>query len=228
MGTSLREMRQPPAPDEGVGAGSERELRQLLRPEVKSGLIDRLERYLDLDRWGFRLTYVDPRHDKVVYASSACRVKATLLIDRREGDAVQLKYARSHAPDDVELLMEWQGERCFAWHNIMVAPYWEFLEGFSAGEAAEHLRARVRWPLHAAFSATELGGSLQGADWSVAQEGYLWQHNGERLFSLFDVRKPELWEEFRRFLREYYELLPDHPFIRRHLQMYGIPPWNVC
>jgi len=105
---------------------------------------------------------------------------------------------------------------------------WEFLEGSSAQEAAEHFRARVRWPLHAAFSATELGRTLKRADWSVAQEGYLWQQYGERLFSLFDVGQPAQWEELRSFLREYYELLPDHPFIWRNLEVWGIPPWNVC
>jgi hypothetical protein len=212
-----------------MSAERESELRAQLRPEVQSGLIARLERFLDLDRWGFRLNYVHLHSGrKVIYDSPSCRVKFSLLIDLREGDEIGVWYARSHVPDDVDLVMDSQGERCFAWHNIMVSPYWEFLEGSSAQEAAEHFLARFRWPLHAAFSATELGRTLQGVEWSVAQEGFLWQHYGERLFSLFDVRRPELWEVFRRFLHEYYELLPDHPFIRRNREVWGIPPWSVC
>jgi len=217
-----------PPPDEGGLAERESELRAQLRPEVQSGLIARLEKYVDLDRWGFRLTHVDPRYDSVIYDSPSCRVMFTLYIDLREGDEIRTSYARSHVPNDVEVVMEWQGERCFPWHNIMLTPYWEFLEGLTAAEAAEKYRARLRWPAGYAFRETDLGRSLEGADASVAFQSYVWQHYGERLFAQFDVRRPELWEEFRRFLREYYQLLPDHPLIRRPMERWGIPPWNVC
>ena len=217
------------AADEGVRAEKERELKQQLRPEILVGLIERLERFLDPARCELRLSYVRlPTGRNVIYDSPKCRVKFSLLIDKREGDEIGIWYARSHVPNDVDLVMDWRGERCFPWHDIVVGPHWEFLEGSSAQEAAEHFRARVRWPLHAAFSATELGRTLKRADWSVAQEGYLWQQYGERLFSLFDVGQPAQWEELRSFLREYYELLPDHPFIWRNLEVWGIPPWNVC
>jgi len=209
-------------------AKTEHELRRLLRPEAQSGLLDRLGRYLDLGRWGFKLTYVDPRYDTVVYDSPKCRAMFSLRIDVREGDAIAVRYARSHVSNDVSVVMEWQGESCFAWHNIRLAPFWQFLEGISATEAAGHLRAKVHWSVGQTFRETELGRSLRGPDASVALHGYIWQHYGERLFSLFDIRRPDLWEEFRRFLREYYELLPNHPFIRRSLEVWGIPPWNVC
>ena len=215
--------------DEGGKAKREREIKQQLRPEIQSGLIDRLERYLDPAHWGFRLSYVHQLTGrKVIYDSPACRVKFSLLIDVREGDSIQTWYARSHVPDDADLLMEWQGERCFAWHNIRLDPFWQFLEGISASEAAEHLRAKIYWSVGQAFRETELGRSLRGPDASLALHAYIWQHYGERLFSLFDIRRPDLWEEFRRFLREYYELLPNHPFIRRNQEVWGIPPWNVC
>ncbi len=217
-----------PPPDEGGLAERQSELRAQLRPEVQSGLIARLESYLDLDQWGFRLAYVNPRYDSVIYDSPRCRIKVSLLIDRREGDEMRISYARSHVGDDVEVVMEWQGERCFAWHNIRLDPFWQFLEGITPQEAAEHFRTRTRWSAGKAFRETELGKSLRGADATIAFHGYLWQHYGEQLFSMFDVRRPELWEEFRRFLRGYYELLPDHPLIRRPMERWGIPPWNVC
>ena len=216
------------AGDEGGLAERESELRAHLRPEVQSRLIARLERYLDLSRWGFRLSYVDPQHDSVIYDSPRCRVHFSLLIDLREGDEIPISYARSHVGNDVEVVMEWQGERCFAWHNIMLDPYWEFLEGLTAAEAAEQFRTRTRWRAGPAFRETELGRTLRQADAMVAFHGYLWEHYGERLFSLFDVRQAEVWEEFRSVLREFYELLPDHPFIRRRLEMWGAPPWSVC
>ncbi len=67
----------------------------------------------------------------------------------------------------------------------------------------------------------------QYADYSLALEGFIWEYYGERLFSLFDLSQPERWEQFRRFLREYYELTDDD-LISWDLQLWGIPPWQVC
>ncbi len=86
----------------------EEELKTQLRPEARERLIGRIERFLDLERWGFHLSYVVPKskNDKVIYDSPWCRVKFTLLIDLREGDEMAIWYARSHVPNDVELVME--------------------------------------------------------------------------------------------------------------------------
>src|SRR5210317_121476 len=34
----------------------------------------------------------------------------------------------------------------------------------------------------------------------------IWEHYGQSLFDLFDLRQPELWKEYRVFLKEYYQL----------------------
>ncbi len=113
----------------------------------------------------------------------------------------------------------------------------EFLEGYSAEEAAASYRARAGRPAWAEFAKMQHGDNLENADCQLAFEGYLWQRYRERFFSLFDMRQPERWEEFRRFLRCFYEMVPDQPAIVGPLSgmkaqgrppWWGIPPWNVC
>lgn len=33
-----------------------------------------------------------------------------------------------------------------------------------------------------------------------------WEHYGQRLFELFDLRRPDLWDEYTRFVVEYRRL----------------------
>lgn len=193
---------------------SEAELKNQLSPEFQRGLIGRFERYMDLERWQFRLSHVyTDTGRKVIYDSPWCRIKLSLLIDLRDGDEMHISYARSHVTNDVEFLKEWRGELCFAWHNIRLAPFWQFIEGYSVDEAAELDRAKARWPAYQSFKETELGATLQGVDWAVAFHGFVWDHYGERLFSLFDMRNPERWEEFRRYIKEFYRLRPYKPML---------------
>jgi hypothetical protein len=141
----------------------------------------------------------------------------------RDGDEISVGYGRRHAPND-ESVVEWNGERCFAWHNLWVLNATEFLEGFSASEVVERRRKRIGTPERIAFMETEVGRGLQSPDWGVALEAFIWERYGDRLFSLFDVRESQRWEELRRFVREYYELRPE----LSTASAFGIPEWQIC
>ncbi len=188
--------------------------------------LDAVERYLDLDRWGLRPTRLRISDVAVIYDSPRCRVKLLPSFERDPGEgSVLCHYGRLHAPDD-DLYIDWQGERCIAWHSLGSGQYYWFLEGCTPQEAAQHSRRRSEWPVRLAFEATERGRTLHGIEWSVAYSGFRWEYFGERLFSLFDLRQPERWEALRRFLREYFRLLPDHPAMQDTSN--GVSPWNVC
>jgi len=161
----------------------------------------------------------------VIYDSPRCRMRLSPAFERdREKGSVYCDYGRLHAPDE-GLYMDWQGERCIAWHAINYEKYYWFLEGCTPEEAAEHYRRRSRRPARVAFEASELGRRLHGIEWSVALKGFEWEYYGERLFSLFDLRQPERWEALRRFLQEYFRLVPQHPLAE---DVFGVPRWSVC
>jgi hypothetical protein len=209
---------------------SKRELRTIWRPESRVEFLDSLERYLDFERWGFHPALIDPRPGRfmMIYESAQCRVRLSPSFEREPGQGSMYSYfGRSHAPDG-DTFMEWQGERCFAWHNIAMPEFYWFLEGCSVEEAGERRRRRSEWPAWAAYQATELGKRLRGMEWSIASEGFLWDYYGERLFSLFDLRQPERWEALRRYIREYFEKVEPDRLNDFYLKVWHIPPWNVC
>jgi hypothetical protein len=42
----------------------------------------------------------------------------------------------------------------------------------------------------------------------------IWQYYGKRLFELFDLRQPDLWQEYREFLKEVYDIKGRNPAIK--------------
>ena len=74
------------------------------------------------------------------------------------------------------------------------------------------------------FNASDIGIKLQAEyhpKYVVVLQSAVWKHYGQKLFDLFDLRHPDLWEEYRKFLEEYYKLLG-------MTASYGPPYENVC
>ncbi len=89
----------------------EQALKARLTPEFGRWLLEPVERYMPLERWGFRLTYVEvhPARAGLIYDSPACRVNFNYVPGRFPGDhRIGIHYARSHVPNDVDLIMEWR------------------------------------------------------------------------------------------------------------------------
>ena len=207
---------------------SEEELRALLEPQDRAEFLDLLERYLQFERWGFSPTRVDPKRLVIIYDSHRCRVRFSPNFEREPGEgSMYSDFGRSHAPDE-EMFMEWQGDRCYAWHNIAEPQFCWFLEGCSVQEAGDRRRKGTERPALAAFRASDLGKRLHGMESSIAFQGFLWDYYGDGLFSLFDLRQPERWEALRRYLREYFEVVEHDRLNRFYLKVWHIPPWNVC
>ena len=197
-----------------------------------------LEDNLDLARWGFRLSHM--AHDKkggvtkVVYNSDRCRVRFSLSNLGRgpEEDELPVEYGRLYAPDD-SLSMILNGEECWCWHNsvpLLVL----FLEGFSPTEIVDLQEKEGRLPrppLLAAYDRSEEGrelGRIYPPASIIRREGQIWSHFGDRLFDLFDLRRPDLWEKYKNFLERYYQgYYQVHP--RPHFRGDASPPWDrIC
>ena len=173
-----------------------------------------LESILDFKRWGFRQSYafISPKSlPYVIYSSEWCRVRFSLNGgDQYHGNELAVRYGRLHAPDN-EAVLIWNGEKCRCWHLVYDAL--DFLDGLSPQEAVDQLHKQPS-PVVEQFRQSELGKKLHFdhlPEWATREEAAIWEHYGQRLFDLFDLRRPELWEEYTRFIKEYYKILDIKP-----------------
>jgi len=162
--------------------------------------------FLPLQKWGFnesaRFVTTSP---KLIYDSEWCRVK--FLWDGWEmygGNTISIDYGRLHAPDDSPK-MKWKGEECYCWHREELALH--FLDKRSPDYAANMIYSHA---LIQDYKDSELGKSLGGKrrqpEWLVRMQAMIWEHYAPRLFELFDLRRPELWEQYRQFVKEVYAI----------------------
>lgn len=194
--------------------------------EVGNALVKLIEKNLDIKRWKFRLTFtkfLEVSRIKVIYDSEWCRLKFMFSRMRfPDTDELSIEYGRLHAPNE-EPFMMWNGEECRCWHSIWQPLY--FLDGISPTEAVRLADIQNQLP----FVAENFWNSKQGNDlrqeyvpkYGIVLQSVLWKHYDKRLFELFDLRRPDLWVEYRRFLREYHNLLGRNT-------IYGPPYENVC
>lgn len=187
-------------------------------------LIQMFENILNVRHWGFQQTFkgvgaqIPPT---VVYDSEWCRVRFMLQASDRHDDKTQMTimYGRLHAPID-QFVITWNGEQCHCWHGLKRALY--FLDGLSPREMIER---RSRWPDRMEqfeHSRLEQGLKWPQPEWLVRMHSFIWGEYGKRLFELFDIRRPDLWEKFSLFLKEYDKLYEGPP-----VPVYP-PEYKVC
>ena len=177
-----------------------------------------LEEHLDFDRWGFKLSHYAYserlRTTSVIYDNPLCGVMFDLYNVGHfpDEDELHAMYGRHHALND-DLTMPYEGEECFCWHYSIRYPV-QFLEGISPQEIISH-----REEIGGILLPSVLAELRQTNDFktlmrefspkaAVIEEALIWDRYGERFFQLFDLRRPELWQEYRRYLKECYRLKP--------------------
>jgi hypothetical protein len=194
--------------------------------EVGKAVLKLIEKNLEIKRWNFELTFtkfIKPSNIKIIYDSEWCRVK--FMFSRMhypETDKLLIDYGRLHAPNE-EPFMVWNDERCRCWHNIL-DPL-RFLDSKSATTINGKTTSNKLLPILVRdFRNSKLGKKLLNEyppKSTIVLQATLWEHYGEELFGLFDLRQPEMWEEYRHFLKDYYSLLGLK-------SSYGPPLENVC
>ena len=173
-----------------------------------------LEQFLDFKRWGFIKSYSHIAEDRsiiVIYNSEWCRVSFSVGGgDRYGGREMGVSYGRLHASNYRGTII-WKGEECWCWHRVYDALY--FLDELSPQEAVDQLRIHKQWP-HIAeqFRQSEIGLSLvksrpyKWIEWNIRLHAAIWSHYGQKLFELYDLRQPDLWEQFVLFNKECYRI----------------------
>jgi hypothetical protein len=156
--------------------------------------------YLRLDQWRFKesfrrfKSYFDA---ELIYNSDICRIRLGWGWDRDSGNLIFISYGRLHAPN-YETKMEWNGEKRDAWHSYTNPLF--FLDGIMTNSFAVH-------PILKKFRQSEgyrnLASNRTGKV-NLVFHSFIWEYYTPRLFELFDLRRPKLWEEYRTFLHECY------------------------
>ncbi len=193
-------------------------------------LIERIQSYLPLAKWGFSLSYVSVDSNKVIFDSESTRFKVSLYGGRypmRSEEELSIDYGRLHAPNTYPY-MEWNGEKCHCWHlsHYLLA---FFLEGYLPSEVVGKSWSFV--PLVGQYWQSREGTQLrrdEPAKFGFNIESLIWERYGQRLFDLFDLRRPDLWNEYRNFLEKFYTHKNWQPYSKTKGMPPALPPWKIC
>jgi hypothetical protein len=168
------------------------------------------------EKWGFRESYryVDVKAmPYVIYDSEWCRVR----FSRTSGDewqeaGIDVSYGRLHALNDVPYII-WKDEKCRSWHQVYDAL--RFLDGMTANEAVNQIQEKKEWPkiAHPYREGIMENHDKNNGEWVLRLHAAIWLNYGKRFFELFDLRHPQLWEQYRAFLKEMYDIKGRNPRI---------------
>lgn len=163
---------------------------------------------------GFKESYRNTKFGKIIYDSEWCRIS---LIwggwDPLEGNSINIRYGRLHAQNE-KLTIIWNGEDCRCWHRVEYPLH--FLDGRNPIQAAE---LGYSHPIIDQFYEEEFRQKYRRRqpEWLAQIHLTIWQHYGNRFFDLFDLRQPDLWQRYRQFLKEVYDIEGRIPEIKPSL-----------
>jgi hypothetical protein len=174
------------------------------------------QNFLPLERFGFTESYRSKKDERLIYNSKECRVKLVWSgWEMDSGYTLSIYYGRLHAPEN-QLRMIWNNEECHCWHDLMgTGAILDFLDGLTPQEsvvrdgfpsAIDEFRHSTLWK--------NLVGKRRGSELTVRMHNAIWEHYGIRLFELFDLRKPNLWEKYRQFIKTVYDIEGRSPNIK--------------
>jgi hypothetical protein len=183
-------------------------------------LVTLLESIMDFKRWGFKQSYIHISYEifpEIIYDSMWCRVKFSF----EQTDYylapphLAVRYGRLHAPND-DFFMTINGEQYWCWHGIDLTL--RFLDGMSSKEAADEWNAyQRRAPFVRALFETMVEKKTYPPERGVRIEAAIWEHYGQKLFEIYDVQNPVIWERYYQFVSEFYKIIDSESH-------FGYPP----
>jgi hypothetical protein len=166
-------------------------------------LIEIFESCLDFKHWGFELTHtgVFPQYlPYIIYRSKQCKIRFRWEQDRPyEESLIYVHYGRSHAPID-QNFMVWNEEKFYCWHRVETVI--NFLDGLSPSDINN--REFIVPQAVKDFYQSNKDKGLSRPEFTARSQAFLWNRYGQRLFDLFDLRRPDLWNEYINFLKDYH------------------------
>lgn len=130
-------------------------------------------------------------------------------------NSISILYGRLNAPND-KYKVNWNSEECYCWHRLSgTGAVFDILDGLSPQESAKRtgfsqlinsLRQSELWQ--------SLAWKRRDPELLIRMESAIWDYYGLPLVELFDLRRLELWEQCRRFLKEVYDIKGRSPNIK--------------
>jgi hypothetical protein len=171
------------------------------RKDMNEIFIEYVQNILPVAKWGFNKSI--PCLNGYILDSDSCRVKFELSgRDYYPLTATDIYYGRRHAPGD-EQYMNWNGKKCRCWHaNIQIVL--AFIDGVPVQQLVDIDKYTEIWNsrLDVLNANQKVGGMVESP---LRLHAKIWEHYGDKLFSIFDLRKPELWEQYSKFSDKYHE-----------------------
>ena len=193
-------------------------------------ILEAIGKYLKPENRGFKLVFTGVlplSTPSIHYESAQCKMRINYTRDRPYEDIeIHISYRRQHAPFDKRVI-EWNNKRCICWHSLESGVLLNFLDGLSP---ADIVNKEFRVPrLLKIFSDANRITTWGRAEYLARKHAFLWEHYGQRLFNLFDLNYPDLWQAYTRFLEEYYAHY-DESIRRRKLVAipFDPPRHHVC
>jgi hypothetical protein len=169
-------------------------------------LIDAVMGHLDYGKWGFEIIHAGALFDfssAIVFQSEFCKVRVWTFRDRPyEQSEIYYSYGRLHAPNEKHTirLEKWGGREYHCWHDHLNL----YLVLCFLDEVSPQELVRKPFPyLPDILSKFE----KEASGWShherfARQQNVIWNHYGQRLFELYDYRKPNVWNKYVGFVKE--------------------------
>lgn len=166
-----------------------------------------LARHINFEDWGFRQGYIQPdKYPTIIYDSEWCRVKFVFDGSGDQHDHrtyLRVYYGRLHAPSNNSFMLV-NKEEHWCWHNDDLVL--NFIDGLSPEEAIqEKYNPRAVAQYKESDLATTLY-NLSPAEWTAGMAAQIWKEYGQRLFEVFDLRRPDLWDRYKIFVNEMYAI----------------------
>ena len=166
--------------------------------------------FSNLDSRGFKESYRSVKSPELIYDSEWCRIA---LVwggwDYGSGNSISIHYGRLHAPNE-SATMVWNGEECHAWHEFDLAL--NYLDGHSPAKTAK-MKHFPPWTKKYYKKKYLEKFYRRQPEWLMTIHMEVWNRYGKNFFELFDLRRPNVWEHYRQFLKEYYEIKGRSSFI---------------
>ena len=164
---------------------------------------------LDLPARGFKESYRSTQPGILIYDSEWCRIKFVWAgWEYGSGNTMHIVYGRLHALNDDTTIL-WDGEECYCWHDLDYVLH--FLDNRTAIEAAE---LNYSHTLIDPFYKKDLRQRYKSQpEWIAHIHLAIWEHYGQTLFDLFDLRRSDRWEMYRSYLKEVFDVIGRIPEI---------------
>jgi hypothetical protein len=108
--------------------------------------------------------------------------------------------------------MLWNNEECYCWHREELALH--FLDGSMPKYAAEHIYSHsLKQKFRQQDLELKLTGERNQPEWLVRMHALIWEQYAPRLFEIFDLHRANLWQDYRKFLKEVYDISGRSPAI---------------